>query len=170
PSGSAIIGLISRTASHAQSEGAADSSPSVNVTAPGPRQPRASVAGSGDGPAWQQPVQAQSFGETTSRNAQATRSADSTKLDASTTDSYNTVGYWDYSTIRGFTSDNAYNYRREGSPINAETRSPLDNKASVESLKGTSGMQSGVSAPGGSVNSVVKRPEGRVRTAMVSVD
>lgn len=170
PLGLAIIGLISSTASHAQSEGAADSLPSVNVTAPGPRQPRASVAGLGDGPAWQQPVQAQSFGETTLRNAQATRLADLTKLDASTTDSYNTVGYWDYLTIRGFTLDNADNYRREGLPINAETRLPLDNKASVELLKGTSGMQAGVSAPGGLVNLVVKRPEGRVRTAMVSVD
>lgn len=170
PLGLAIIGLISSAASHAQSDAAADSLPSINVTAQGPRQPRASIAGLGDGPAWQQPVQAQSFGETTLRNAQATRLADLTKLDASTTDSYNTVGYWDYLTIRGFTLDNADNYRREGLPINAETRLPLDNKASVELLKGTSGMQAGESSPGGLVNLVVKRPEGRVRTAIVSVD
>ncbi len=170
PLGLAIIGLISSSPSHAQSAGTADSLPSVNVTAQGPRQPRASIAGLGDGPAWEQPVQAQSFGETTLRNAQATRLADLTKLDASTTDSYNTVGYWDYLTIRGFTLDNAYNYRREGLPINAETRLPLDNKASVELLKGTSGMQAGVSAPGGLVNLVVKRPDARVRTATVSVD
>ncbi|MBI2732200.1 MAG: TonB-dependent receptor [Aquabacterium sp.] len=169
--GLAIIGLISSAASHAQSEGtSADSLPSVNVTAQGPRQARAGIAGLGDGPAWQQPVQAQSFGETTLRNAQATRLADLTKLDASTTDSYNTVGYWDYLTIRGFTLDNAYNYRREGLPINAETRLPLDNKAAVELLKGTSGMQAGVSAPGGLVNLLVKRPDTRVRTATFSVD
>ena len=170
PLGLAVIGLISSTASLAQSEGTADSLPSVNVTAQSPRQPRAGITGLGDGPAWQQPAQAQSFGETTLRNAQATRLADLTKLDASTTDAYNTVGYWDYLSIRGFTLDNAYNYRREGLPTNAETRLPLDNKASVELLKGTSGMQAGVSAPGGLVNLVVKRPDARVRTAMVSVD
>jgi iron complex outermembrane receptor protein len=144
--------------------------PTVSVSAPALRQPKASVAGWGDAPAWQQPVQAQTFSDGALRDARATRLADVTRLDASTTDSYNTIGYWDYLSIRGFTLDNAYNYRREGLPINAETRLPLDNKAAVELLKGTSGMQAGVSAPGGLVNLVVKRPEGRVRTASLSLD
>jgi len=43
-------------------------------------------------------------------------------------------------------------------PINAETSIALDNKARIEVLKGTSGIQSGTSAPGGLVNYVVKRP------------
>src|SRR5205085_11461463 len=42
--------------------------------------------------------------------------------------------------------------------INAETPIPLDNKEQVEVLKGTSGLQAGVSAPGGLLNYVVKRP------------
>lgn len=144
--------------------------PSVGVTAAAKRQAKASIAGLGDGPAWQQPVQAQTFSEEMLKDAQVTRLADLTKLDASVTDSYNSVGYWDYLSVRGFTLDNGYNYRREGLPVSAETRFPLENKASLEVLKGTSGLQSGVSAPGGLVNMLVKRPDGRVRSAGVSID
>lgn len=144
--------------------------PSVGVTAAAKRQAKASIAGLGDGPAWQQPVQAQTFSEEILKDAQVTRLADLTKLDASVTDSYNSVGYWDYLSVRGFTLDNGYNYRREGLPVSAETRFPLENKASLEVLKGTSGLQSGVSAPGGLVNMLVKRPDGRVRSAGISID
>ena len=49
-------------------------------------------------------------------------------------------------TVRGFELDNRFNYRRDGLPINAETSIPLDNKAQVEVLKGTSGIQAGTSA------------------------
>src|SRR3989344_5665870 len=69
------------------------------------------------------------------------RLADLTKLDASTTDAYNPIGYWDSLNVRGFELDKAYNFRREGLPISAETRIALDNKAGIELLKGTSGMQ-----------------------------
>ena len=79
----------------------------------------------------------------------AKRLADVIKLDASTSDAYNTTGYWDYATVRGFVLDNKFNYRREGLPISAETYIPLDNKERVEILKGTSGIQAGTSAPGG---------------------
>lgn len=144
--------------------------PSVGVTAAAKRQAKASIAGLGDGPTWQQPVQAQTFSEEMLKDAQVTRLADLTKLDASVSDSYNSVGYWDYLSVRGFTLDNGYNYRREGLPVSAETRFPLENKASLEVLKGTSGLQSGVSAPGGLVNLLVKRPDGRVRSAGVSID
>jgi iron complex outermembrane recepter protein len=88
----------------------------------------------------------------------AKRFADLIKTDASVSDAYNTVGYWDYATVRGFVISNKYNYRRDGLPISAETAIGLDNKASVEILKGTSGIQTGVSAPGGLVNYTVKRP------------
>jgi iron complex outermembrane recepter protein len=88
----------------------------------------------------------------------AKRLADLTKFDASVSDAYNTAGYWDYATVRGFVIANKFNYRREGLPINAETFIALDNKESVEILKGTSGIQAGTSAPGGLVNYNVKRP------------
>jgi len=143
--------------------------PAITVTVPAERQGRASISGLGDIPAWQAPVQANTFSSESLQNAQVTRLADLTKLDASTTDSYNAVGYWDSLSIRGFTLSNAYNWRREGLPINAETRIALDNKAAVELFKGTSGMQAGVSSPGGLVNLLIKRPEGRVRSALFSV-
>ena len=67
--------------------------------------------------------------------------------------------------MRGFVLDNRANYLRDGLPINAETAIGLDNKERIEVLKGTSGIQSGASAPGGLVNLVVKRPDGDQRSA-----
>jgi len=81
-----------------------------------------------------------------------------TKLDASVSDSYNAVGYWSQLKVRGFDLDNRFNLRRDGLPVNGETSLSLANKAAVEVLKGSSGMQAGTSAPAGLVNLVVKRP------------
>ncbi|HIV70811.1 MAG TPA: TonB-dependent siderophore receptor [Candidatus Aquabacterium excrementipullorum] len=171
--------LISLMAGHAMAQNANGASattqatqadaalPGITVIAPAAREARASITGLGNTPAWQAPVQAMRLTQDVLKDQQVQRLADLVKLDASTSDSYNTTGYWDYLSVRGFTLDNAYNYRREGLPINAETRLALDNKAAVELLKGTSGMQAGVSAPGGLVNLIVKRPEGRVRTAEI---
>ena len=74
------------------------------------------------------------------------------------TTAYDTEGYIDYFTVRGFVVDNRFNFRRDGLPINAETSIPLENKARVDILKGLSGLQAGTSAPGGLVDLVVKRP------------
>ncbi|RZL10157.1 MAG: TonB-dependent receptor [Rubrivivax sp.] len=140
--------------------------PAVRVRAAAEREPKASISGLDPRtPAWQTPLQAQRFDQSVLKDAQVQRLADLVKLDASTSDAYNTTGYWDSLTVRGFVLDNAYNFRREGLPINAETRLPLDNKSGVEVFKGTSGIQAGVSSPGGLVNLLVKRPEGRVRHA-----
>jgi iron complex outermembrane recepter protein len=81
-----------------------------------------------------------------------------TQLDAAVSDAYNSAGYWSALTIRGYTLDQRSNYRRDGLPINAETAIALDNKAALDLMKGISGLQAGVSAPGGLVNFVVKRP------------
>jgi iron complex outermembrane receptor protein len=165
----AIIGPAAR----AQEMGTAWAStpanlPTLTITAPAERQNLASISGLGDIPAWQTPVQAVTLNSETLQNAQVNRLADLTKLDASTTDNYNAVGYWDALSIRGFTLSNVYNWRREGLPINTETRIALDNKSAVEIFKGTSGMQAGVSSPGGLVNLLVKRPEDHVRSATFS--
>lgn len=120
--------------------------------------PQADVTGFGDVPLAELPVSATVIGRTQLQASGARRLADLTRFDASVTDAYNSPGYWDFLTIRGFTLDNRYNYRREGLPINAETSIPLDNKERIEILKGTSGVQAGTSAPGGLVNYVVKRP------------
>jgi iron complex outermembrane recepter protein len=122
----------------------------------------ASAAGAmvsiGDAPLSRTPISANVIGAQQIEAVGAKRLADLTKFDASVSDAYNTAGYWDYATVRGFVIANKFNYRREGLPINAETFIALDNKASVEILKGTSGIQAGTSAPGGLVNYNVKRP------------
>jgi len=120
--------------------------------------PVADVTGFGDVPAREVPASVTVIGREQLDALGARRLADLTTLDASVTDGYNAPGYWDFLTIRGYTLNQNYNYRREGLPINAETVIPLDNKERIEILKGTSGIQAGTSAPGGLVNYVVKRP------------
>ncbi len=126
--------------------------------------PQADVSGFGDVPVRELPLSATVIDSTQLRASGARRLADLTQFDSSVTDAYNSAGYWDYLTVRGFVLDNRFNYRREGLPISAETSIPLDNKERVEILRGTSGIQAGTSAPGGLVNYVVKRPD-RARPA-----
>ncbi|MCE9661677.1 MAG: TonB-dependent siderophore receptor [Burkholderiales bacterium] len=118
----------------------------------------AGVAGWGDVPVSQAPLQATTVDAAQIRESGVRRLSDLGRFDASVSDAYDTEGYIDYFTVRGFVIDNRFNYRRDGLPINAETSIPLDNKARVDILKGLSGMQAGTSAPGGLVDLVVKRP------------
>lgn len=127
----------------------------------------ASVAGFGDVPLARSPLQAAVVSEQQLRDSGGTGLAALTRFDASISDAYNAVGYWTTFTVRGFAIDNRYNFLRDGLPINAETSLPLDNKSRIELLKGTSGIQSGTSAPGGLVNLVVKRPEGTTRSVSI---
>ena len=128
----------------------------VTVTERAP--PIASVSGWGEIPLAKTPLQASVFTNEQLRDQGVQRLSDVTALDAGVSDAYNAEGYWDYLTVRGYVLDNRFNFRRDGLPINAETSIPLDNKAQVEILKGTSGIQAGTSAPGGLVNFIVKRP------------
>ncbi len=141
----------------AQSESTTPQLPAVVVTEHLP-QPAASVTGFGNTPLAETPISAQVIDARQIEAVGARRLADLLQFDASASDAYNAVGYWDYATVRGFVLDNRFNYRREGLPINAETFIALDNKASVQVLKGTSGMQAGTSAPGGLIEYAVKRP------------
>ena len=130
--------------------------PAVTVSAR--KSPAVSVSGWGDLPLAQTPIQASVYSADTLRDQGIQSVRGLTQLDAAVGDAYNAAGYWDTLTLRGYVIDNRFNYRRDGLPINAETAIPLDNKANVEVLKGISGMQAGVSSPGGLVNYVVKRP------------
>ncbi|MCE4554579.1 TonB-dependent siderophore receptor [Roseateles cellulosilyticus] len=135
---------------------AAQTLPAVSVTgkatetAPG-------LAGFSDPPA-RLPMQALSLSAERLADAGISQLSGLTQLDASVSDSYNAVGYWSQLKVRGFDLDNRFNLRRDGLPINGETVLSLANKAAVEVLKGSSGMQAGTSAPSGLVNLVVKRP------------
>jgi len=128
----------------------------VRITGRAPAD--AAVAGWPGVPLAEAPVAATTIGEREIRDSGSRRLADLIRFDAALSDSYNSQGYIDYLTVRGFVLDNRFNYRRDGLPINAETSIPLENKARVDILKGTSGMQAGTSAPGGLVDYVVKRP------------
>jgi iron complex outermembrane receptor protein len=90
------------------------------------------------------------------------------RFDPGVGEAYDTEGYVDYFSVRGFVIDNRFNFRRDGLPINAETSIPLENKARVDVLKGLSGLQAGTSAPGGLVDLAVKRPlDAPLRSAFV---
>ena len=138
------------------------------VTISGRSPPSAGVAGFGDTPLSKAPLQASVYSTEQLQDAGVQRLADLTRLDPALSDAYNSEGYIDYLTVRGFVLDNRFNFRRDGLPINAETSIPLDNKSRIEVLKGTSGIQAGTSAPGGLVNYVVKRPlDAPLRSATV---
>jgi iron complex outermembrane receptor protein len=125
----------------------------------------ATVAGFGARPLADSPFQGSVFGAEALADAGVTSVAALARLDAAVSDAYNTDGYWSFLSVRGFVLDNRSNYRRDGLPINAETAIGLANKERVELLEGASGIQAGVSAPGGLANLVVKRPTARVREA-----
>ena len=140
---------------------AQNTTPEITITSPSPQQ----VSGFGDVPLSKAPFSAISIDNATLRDIGATRISDALRLDASVTDSYNSPAYWDMLSVRGYTLDNRYNYRREGLPISAETMIPMENKERIELLKGTSGIQAGTSSPGGLANYVVKRaPTGHDET------
>jgi iron complex outermembrane receptor protein len=132
----------------------ADHNPTeITITA----EPPVRVSGFDGVPLQELPLNVTSIGNATLRDIGAQRVTDALRTDASVSDSYNLPAYWDKLSVRGFALDNRYNFRREGLPISAESIIPMDNKERIELLKGTSGIQSGTSAPGGLVNYVVKR-------------
>lgn len=144
---------------------AAQTLPAVSVTgkatetAPG-------LAGFSDPPA-KLPLQAVSLSAERLTDLGITQYAGLTRLDASVSDSYNATGYWSTVNVRGFELDNRFNLRRDGLPISGQTSLSLVNKAAVEILKGSSGMQAGTSAPAGLINFVVKRPLADDATTLV---
>jgi iron complex outermembrane recepter protein len=86
------------------------------------------------------------------------------RLEPSAGDAYNTLGYIESLNLRGFLLDNRFNYRRDGLPISNHMPIALENKERYEVLKGNSGLLAGVSAPGGLLNSVLKRPTSQALT------
>jgi iron complex outermembrane receptor protein len=84
--------------------------------------------------------------------------SDVIKNDASVTDDYVPVGYYGDYQIRGFPLDLATGFEVNGMPIAGEQDVPLENKQSVELLKGIAGLESGVANAGGLIDYVTKRP------------
>jgi iron complex outermembrane receptor protein len=97
-----------------------------------------------------------STGELLDRGVNSLSSA--IRTDPSVGDNYNTFGYIEALQIRGFTLDEFLNYQRDGMNVSSHVPIALENKESIEILKGTSGMLTGSSSPGGIVNYVLKQP------------
>ncbi|ABM94457.1 TonB-dependent siderophore receptor [Methylibium petroleiphilum] len=161
------LATLASTATAQAADDTATSLPTVSISAPRESN-RAELTGFGDIPLTRSPLQARVIGEEQLKDTGAQNLRALTSQDASVSDAYNSVGYWDSLTVRGYVLDQRYNYRRDGLPINAETAIALDNKARIELLKGTSGIQAGTSAPGGLANLVVKRPDADVRSATLA--
>lgn len=85
--------------------------------------------------------------------------SDVVKNDASIGEDYAPVGYYGDYEIRGFPIDLATGLEINGMTIAGEQDVPLENKESVELLKGIAGVESGVASAGGLINYVTKQPE-----------
>ena len=134
--------------------------PEVRVQAGGsqPASVRAAVGGIGDQPVATTPQSVSLIRTETMRDLGANSLSSAIRSETSAGDAYNTLGYVETLQVRGFTLDNALNYRRDGLMISNHAPMAFENKEGLEILKGVSGLQSGVSAPGGMINFVLKRP------------
>lgn len=84
--------------------------------------------------------------------------SDVVQNDASVNNDYVPVGYYGVYEIRGFPIDLATGLEVDGMTIAGEQDVPLENKESVEILKGIAGVESGVANAGGLIDYVTKRP------------
>ncbi|PWB35961.1 TonB-dependent siderophore receptor [Pseudomonas sp. SDI] len=130
-----------------------------------PRQ--AAVAGFSAAPLLDTPASVAVFSEQLLQDRQVRLLSEVLQSDASVGDNYAPVGYYENFMVRGFSLDAAHSYKINGQTLAGEQNVALENKQQVELLKGLSGLQSGVSEPGGLINYVTKRPE-EVRSLSVS--
>lgn len=137
----------------------------VRVSASKTTLDRASVGGFGDAALFDTPASIVTISSARMQDLSIRSTSDAMAFDASVSDAYNAVGYAEQFSIRGFKLDNNSSYRKDGLIIPADTQIPLENKERIEILKGLSGLQAGISAPGGVVNYVTKRP---TATALLS--
>jgi len=84
--------------------------------------------------------------------------SDVVKNDASIGEDYAPVGYYGDYEIRGFPIDLATGLQINGMTVTGEQDIPLENKQSVEFLKGLAGVESGVASAGGLIDYVTKSP------------
>ena len=139
---------------------AQSSLPEVRVEARGgdPATEQATVGGLGEAPVARTPQSISIIRTEALRDLGAESLSAAIRNETSAGDAYNTIGYIETVQVRGFTLDNAQNFRRDGLAISNHAPVAFENKEGLEILKGVSGLQSGVSAPGGLINYVLKRP------------
>ena len=88
------------------------------------------------------------------------------KLDASLADSYNTTGYIESISVRGFLLNQKNNFRRDGLAISNYAPLAFEGIEQIEILKGVAGLLAGVSAPGGLLQTITKKPQRETFTTL----
>jgi len=166
--------LLQAFSAQAQTQDAADSPANVaEVVVTGNRfiaTDRASVGGFGESALFDTPASITAIGRTQMQDLSIRSATEAVRFDASVSDAYNAVGYAEQFSIRGFTLDNNYSYRKDGFAIPGDSQIPLENKERIEILKGLAGLSAGIAAPGGIVNYVTKRPTNTpLRSAVAEV-
>ncbi|HGA2317480.1 TPA: TonB-dependent siderophore receptor [Pseudomonas putida] len=129
----------------------------------------ASVGGFQPAPLLDTPASVSVFSQQLLEDRQVRLLSEVLQSDASVGDSYAPIGYYENVNVRGFELNAASSYRINGQTIAGEQNVALENKQQVELLKGLSGLQSGVSEPGGLINYVTKRAAD-VRSVTVSTN
>lgn len=119
----------------------------------------ASVAGLQAAPLLDTPASVSVFSQQLLEDRQVRKLSEVLQSDASVGESYAPIGYYENFNVRGFALNAASSYRINGQTLAGEQNVALENKQQVELLKGLSGLQSGVSEPGGLINYVTKRAE-----------
>jgi iron complex outermembrane receptor protein len=84
--------------------------------------------------------------------------SDVVKNDASVGEDYAPVGYFGDYQIRGYVLDQNTGFLVNGLTVVGQQNVPLENKQSVEILKGISSLESGMASGGGLIDYVTKRP------------
>lgn len=130
---------------------------------------QAAVGGFQPAPLLDTPASISVFGQQLLEDRQVRQLSEVLQSDASVGESYAPIGYYENFNVRGFELNAASSYRINGQTIAGEQNVALENKQQVELLKGLSGLQSGVSEPGGLINYVTKRAED-VRSVTVSTN
>lgn len=146
--------------------------PAISVTGEDSLGYQADTASVGEfdaAPLLDTPAAVSVFTQALIQDQQARLLSDVLKNDASVGESYAPIGYYQNFVVRGFSLNAASSYAINGRTITGEQNVGLENKQQVELLKGLSGLQSGVSEPGGRVNYVTKRAAD-VRSVTVSTD
>lgn len=129
----------------------------------------ASVTGLGDTPLLDTPASVSVIPRQLLDDQQVRLLSEVLRNDASAGDSYAPIGYYENFAVRGFALNPAGSYRINGHSVVGEQPVALENKQQVELQKGLSGLQSGVTEPGGLINYVTKRPE-NVRSVSVGTN
>ena len=152
------LAVLNSFAGAAMAEEADQPLPEVVVSAVKARASTASIGGFSNASLLSTPASLNVITSQQMLDLQIRSTTDAARYDASLSDAYNAVGYAEQFSIRGFKLDNASSYRKDGMTIAGDTQIALENKERLEVLKGLSGLQAGVSAPGGVLNYVTKRP------------